>query len=407
MLGESDTELRMRDHPDVLSVCRWLPQSFPFGAFSGQYDVVHVSGRQALVNLWMSSAPVHEGDYVGPPRGGLVPGRYPDYDVVMPAGGYLRIRAGILQGWDDDHADVDLVRADGDSYIAEAYGPSSPYLIEHYRAMSEDDRLNALATLHRRRVSVDGRAGGELNDDRPSPHRVYESRAIAQWVESSRSPRLCECLVADDGSATRRTVRSRQLPTSLLSYEVIPTVVGTGTAEQASEVVLRLSGLLAEPERKGLVYAAEAEARRCAQSVSGWPEQPITEEAVALVAAQALRWHGLEVAPQLPFWTLGWIFLSGPVLDELLQGDSRSRRKLRRVVLDRADQLRMRRVAHAWAAANRAEQQLDLAARRQPEELIAKTDGVDVKKVDQHLRYVTEHDYQQTVESVIAELAAQ
>ena len=407
MLGESDTELRMRDHPDVLSVCRWLPQPFPFGAFSGQYDVVHVSGRQALVNLWMSSAPVHEGDYVGPPRGGLVPGRFPDYDVAMPSGGYLRIRAGVLQDWNDERAPVDLIRADGDAYLAEAYGPSSPYLVEHYQAMTEDDRLNALATLRRRRVSVDGRAGGELDDGRPSPQRTYESRAIAQWVETSRAPSLCECLVADIGNATKRTVRSRQLPTSLLSHEVIPTVVGSGTAEQASEVVLRLSTLLAGPERTGLVHAAEAEARRCAESVTGWPDQPITEEAVAMVAAQALRWHGLEVAPHLPFWTLGWIFVSSPVLDELLGGDSLTRRKLRRDVLDRADQLRMRRVAHTWAMANHAEQQLDLASQQRPEELLTKIAAGDGQKSDQYRGHVVDDDYQQTVESMIAELASQ
>ena len=89
-----------RDHPDVLAVCRWLPQPYPWGAFTGRHDYIHVGDRQGRANLWWADFCVHRGDYVGPPRGGLVPDHYPDYDVAMPR----RVSAGAsgcLAEWAD------------------------------------------------------------------------------------------------------------------------------------------------------------------------------------------------------------------------------------------------------------------------------------------------------------------
>ena len=87
--------------------------------------------------------------------------------------------------------------------------------------------------------------------------------------------------------------------------------------------------------------AAEVAARRAADSVAGWPDGPLTEESVALVAAQALRWHGERIIGRLPFWVMGWIFVASPVFEQLLPTvPSTERNRLRREVLNRADQVR-------------------------------------------------------------------
>ena len=401
---ETDARVTARDHPDVLSVCRWLPQPFAFGAFSGQHDLIHICERQALVNLWFAATPVHEGDYVGPPRGGLVPGVEPDYDVAMPAGGYLQIRKGILIGWRNDPANVPLIRADGSDFVPEAFGSSAPYFVEQYRTMTADDRLNALAAVRRRRLSMLGPAEVQQDDVRPSPQRDAESLAIADWVEVSRNPHLCGCAAGQ----TDRTGASRRhsVPGSLLAQGgAVSTLVGGSSATDACEVVWRLTAQLSDPDRYGLVQAAEITARRQAEDLSGWPDAPITEEAVAVVAAQALRWHGPEIAGELPFWTLGWIFVAGSVLDGLFDGDARRRNTLRDAVLDRADRMRMRRVARSWAVAQSVER--DLA--RLMDGDAGSSDVLDLRTEEASESH---HDrdqdiYGRTVESVIRELASQ
>lgn len=403
---QSAAETGARDRPDVLSVCRWLPQPFPSGAFSGRHDLVHVGERQAFVNLWLSDVPVHAGDYVGPPRGGLVPGQQPDYDVAMPAGGYLNVRAGVLVGWSDSADSGQLLRADGDRFQPEAHGPAWPYLMAHYRAMTQDDRLNALATVRRRRLSVHSQTDS-ADADAPPVQRQAEAQAISDWVAASRQPEVCDC-ETDSGTPVGTPRRGRSVPGALLTHGgAITTLVGQGTPEEACDAVWRLTRALADPTQAGLVRAAEAAARRSAEGMSGWPDGPLTEEAVALVAAQALRWHGSAVAPQLPFWTLGWIFVAGPVMDALLGGGSLARReRLRRRLLDRADRTRMERVAHTWAAAHSATRDLDDFREVPHDSLARRVEVIDLRSAEQSAQPSADI-YRRTVESVVGELAAE
>ena len=397
-----------RDHPDVLSVCRWLPQPFPSGAFSGRHDVVHVGDRQAFVNLWLSEAPVHAGDYVGPPRGGLVPRHDADYDVVMPAGGSLNIRGGVLRGWAESDTGVRQVRADGEEYLSGVYGPARPYLVAHYRAMSRDDQLNALAAVRRRRLSVDGQPQPEGDDSPTPPVRLQQAEAIGEWVSSSRSPRTCTCRVDEPRGSGATSKHNRGVPGALLAQGgAIATMVGQASPEEACEVVWRLTRALTHPTQAGLMHAAEVAARRAAEQVSGWPDGPLTEDAVALVAAQALRWHGMSVAPRLPFWTLGWIFVARPIMDQLLPDPTHvGRERLRRAVLDRADRTRMQRVTHAWTAAHNAAQDLDSLRRLPPEAVVSSVEVIDLRESQDPLPDDLD-GYRRTVESVIGELAAQ
>ena len=356
-----------RDHPDVLAVCRWLPQPYPWGAFTGRHDYVHVGERQGRVNLWWSDFCVHRGDYVGPPRGGLVPGHYPDYDVAMPSGGYLRIRSGVLAEWTDDPSDAPLLRADGEDFHPHRYGPGNPYWLTDYRAMSGEDQRNALAGVRHRRdaqrsdhtVSDQTVAGAELLD------------AITHRVTTSREPAACSCLGVGPDPA-----RGMDVPAAVLRQAgAVATLTGTGDATTAADVVWSLTRQLAEPDQAGLVRAAEVAARRSADPLTGWPDAPLTEEAAALVAAQALRWHGASIVGELPFWVLGWIFIAEPVVEDLLpELPARDRARLRREILDRADRVRVDRVSRTWAAAHRADQLLqavaDLAESQEPVSVI-------------------------------------
>lgn len=386
-------------------MCRWLPQPFPSGAFSGRHDRVHDGARQGFANVWLTDAPVHPGDYVGPPRGGLVPSQEADYDVAMPAGGWLNVRAGVLVGWSDRSGDLPRIRADGENFDEHSYGPSRPYLVSQYRSMSEEDRLNALAAVRRRRLSVHGGAPGEDADGAPSLARGTQARAIADRVAVSRDPASCPC----QGSADRGAARRRTVPAALLNHGgAVATLVGQATPDEACDVVWRLTRALTHPARAGLMRAAEADARRSAERVSGWPDGPLTEEAVAMVAAQALRWHGPAVADRLPFWTLGWIFVASPVMDALLPPLGHSRREgLRRAVLDRADQARMRRVTHAWTAAHSASRDLDELRRLADEDVVTSAAVIDLREQSVPPAQSEPDDYARTVASVVAELAAE
>jgi hypothetical protein len=356
-----------RDHPDVLAVCRWLPQPYPWGAFTGRHDRVHIGPRHGFVNLWWSDHAVHAGEYVGPPRGGLVPHPAADYCVVMPSGGYLIVRAGVLMAWQDEpHPDAPLVRADGEVFLPESYGPARPYWLWQYEAMSLEDRRNALAAVHRRSLP----AGADPADDAgdlPGRDQGDLARAISDWVATSRPPVVCGCDsqagYVHVGAPTTRSGRGLNVPNALLRHGgAIATLAGMGGADDACDVVWNLTNALADPAAAGLVRAAEVAARRAADTVSGWPDGPLTEDAVALVAAQAVRWHGSAIVPNLPFWTLGWIFVARPIMDGLLPDLPHSQReRLRTKVLDQADRVRVERVLRTWAAANDASRALQQA----------------------------------------------
>ena len=345
--GRTDRDQGGRDHADVLAVCRWLPQPYPWGAFTGRHDYVHVGGRQGRLNLWWADFCAHVGDYVGPPRGGLVPEPDPDYDVAMPSGGYLHVRDGAIEDWDDLRSTAPVLRADGEVFRAERYGPSYPYWLADYQAMTEDDRLNALAGVRRRR-DVTGA------DTAVEDHGLAD--AVAGWVAQAQVPDACSCSATDES----RPARGMDVPGALLRHGgAVATLTGMGDADHATDVVWSLTHALADPEQAGLVRAAEVAARRAADSVAGWPDGPLTEESVALVAAQALRWHGERIIGRLPFWVMGWIFVASPVLEQLLPTvPSTERNRLRREVLNRADQVRVDRVAQTWAAAHQAGQLL-------------------------------------------------
>lgn len=335
-----------RDHPDVLAVCRWLPQPYPWGAFTGRHDYVHIGTRHGRTNLWWADTCLHRGDYVGPPRGGLVPDHYPDYDVAMPSGGFLHIRSGVVADWADTQGCDTLLRADGEAFLPQKYGPGNPYWLSDYRAMTADDQRNALAGVrHRRRSHQPDEtiAGEELLD------------AISARVAAARPPDACSC-----GSGGTAAPRGMDVPASVLRQPgAVATLTGTADAPTAADVVWRLTRELADPDRAGLVRAAEAAARRQADSLAGWPDAPVTEEAVALVAAQALRWHGSQLVGELPFWVLGWIFISKPVFETLLPGRSATERaRLRRKILGEADRVRVDRVTRTWQAAHMADRLL-------------------------------------------------
>ena len=388
-----------RDHPDVLAVCRWLPQPYPWGAFTGRHDYIHVGDRHGRANLWWADTCVHRGDYVGPPRGGLVADHYPDYDVAMPSGGYLQVRSGVLADWVDSASSAPMLRADGEVFAAQKYGPSNPYWLPDYQAMTPEDQRNALAGVRHRRDANGSDAtvaGEELLD------------AITARVHAARQPRSCSCV--DPGSAPPRGM---DVPTVVLRHPgAVATLTGIDSAAAAAEVVWGLTRELADPDRAGLVRAAEAAARRQADTVAGWPDGPLTEGAVALVAAQALRWHGAQIVGDLPFWVLGWIFIAQPVFESLLPERPRTERsRLRREILRHADDVRVDRVARTWEAAHRADQLLKAVAELadSPEQVTAANAVIDLRETQSAPSVPGPREsppaYQRSIAAVVAELA--
>lgn len=342
------------DHPDVLAVCRWLPQPYPSGAFTGRHDRIHVGDRQGLAALWWSELPVHQGEYVGPPRGGLAPEPTPSYDVAMPPGGFLHIAHGVVSGWSDEPESGLIIRADGDSLDPTDHESVQPYFLDQYRALSPAQCEAALAQVARRRLPRFAGPRSPQREDRV-PVDVLVT-ALQDRIATARPPVICRCDVP--GAEPPRWPRPRggHIPAALLRHGgAIATLAGLGTADDAVDVVWRLTRELADPTRAGLVRAAESAARRSADSMSGWPDAPLTEEAVALVAAQAVRWHGSSAVSGLPFWTLGWIFLARPVLDRLVSHVAEPDRiAVLAAAMDRADEVRVNRAERMWAAANEA-----------------------------------------------------
>jgi hypothetical protein len=356
-VGAGPRTLRALDDPEVLAVCRWLPQASPAGAFSGRHDRIHIGDRHGLVNLWWEHAVVHEGHYVGPPRGGLVPDPSADYSVAMPAGGYLQVEAGVVGPWQDSPGRGRLIRADGDSFDPAEYDAQRPYFKWQYQSMGLDDCRRAILAVQRRRLrgsnSPVGTAANQPGD--PRTDAEDSARALLKLVAEVEPTVVCDC--ARTARASEPSVWPYRggfvVPNALLGHaSAMATMAGAGNPDDAVDVVWRLTGALANPAQIGLVQAAEAAARRLDSSVAGMPDAPLTEEAVALVAAQAVRWHGSTVVPRLPFWTLGWIFLADPLLEELgalVLGPDQLQK-----ALDQADRVRVERASQVWQAANDA-----------------------------------------------------
>lgn len=348
--------------PDVQTVCRWLPQPHPSGAFSGRHDRIHVGNRHGLVNLWGEPTAVHLGDYVGPPRGGLIPNQKASYSVAMPAGGYLHVEQGILASWSNNPGPEFLVRADGELFDPTDYSTLLPYFKSQYAAMSAADCRRAILGVRRRRLGV-GPGASETPANQASDPRTeseVQVQSLRQLIARSGAPITCEC-DRDQRSAGTPIWPYRNgasIPSALLRHaSAMATMTGVGNPDDAIDVIWRLTGDLADPLRAGLVKAAESAARRFdssrdAMSMAGMPEAPLTEEAVSLVAAQAVRWHGASIVPRLPFWTLGWIFLARPVLQEL-ETNRLGPDELQRA-LDQADRIRVDRAHQVWAVANDA-----------------------------------------------------
>ena len=136
--------------PGARALLRWLPTSEPSGAFQGQHDQVHVplGEHHARVCLWWSDGAVHPGDRVGPPRGGMAPGRDPSYEVALPSGGYLAVEDGVLTGWRAQGGGAaTVVRADGQVFDPGRYSAVQPYFRRHYERMSRSAVRAALIAL--------------------------------------------------------------------------------------------------------------------------------------------------------------------------------------------------------------------------------------------------------------------
>lgn len=389
--GDGLAAIPGHEHPDVLAVCRWLPLPIPFGAFSGSHDHVHVGDRQGYVNLWWSQTAVHVGDYVGPARGGLVADPKADYDVAMPVGGYLHVRDGVLVDWSDEPAGSPVLRADGERFVPQTYGPGNPYWLHQYRLMDDDDRLNALAGVPRRQQR---RSGAAID-------RVALARAIADWVQHAGMPDTCPSCC---GPQSLLPVRGPQATAALVRRAgVVATLTGANDAQDALAVLWDLTDAIADPRQAGLARGAGVAA-----------DDVLTDEGVAQAAAQVLRWHGMAVAGQLPFWTLGWIFVPPSVFDALMPGAGHLvRERAKRALLEHADRLRVDRVTRAWTAANQAHRM-----RASLGDLVEAVEGGGQLSAAPALELVTDTTrfadgpgeadalFRRTVESVIAELLA-
>ena len=345
------------DDPDILAVCRWLPQSLPSGAFTGSHDSVHVGRRHGLVNLWWSEGTVHLGDYVGPPRGGILPSQTASYAVAMPVGGYLIVEAGVVSAWQEHPGPRTMIRADGELFEPGDYSATHPYFQSQYRAMGPHSSRLAVLNIRRRRLGSKANSETRPADESTDPRSVIadQSDRLLQAIAAARPPVTCLCDepgIAPEDQTWPYAIH-RAVPGSLLRHaSALATMAGVGNPDDAVDTVWRLTRELAHPARAGLVQAAESAARTREQTVAGLPDPPLTEEAVALVAAQAVRWHGSHIVPRLPFWTLGWIFLAQPVLDQLMT-DQLGREQLERA-LNEADQIRVERAQLMWTAANDA-----------------------------------------------------
>ncbi len=315
--------------PGARAVLRWLPSAQPSGAFAGQHDRVHVpdGDRHARVSLWWSDDVVHPGDRVGPPRGGMSPGTQASYSVALPSGGYLWIEGGVLTGWRGrSMPERVLVRADGQEFDPGRYSAIQPYFRRHYARMS---RSAARAALQR----VGATPVGESDID-----------AVVRTIAEADEPVVCGC--------TGRTPTGTPAPLGLVIPEsllldegTLRVLLGEADAVAAAATIWRLSALIWDPVRVGRALAAESVARHAGESARGWPEAPITEQTVAHIAAQAIRYHGPAVVAAMPAWLLGWVMVAAPVL---ATADAHARSPS--AALEVADRVRVARVETQWHA---------------------------------------------------------
>jgi hypothetical protein len=324
------------------ALLRWLPTSEPSGAFQGQHDQVHIPGgeQHARVCLWWSDGVVHPGDRVGPPRGGLVPGRDPRYQIALPSGGYLAIEDGLLTGWRAQSTGAaPVLRADGQVFEPGRYSAVQPYFRRHYERMTRSAVRAALTAL-----------GHE-------PSAPAEVAQVLAAIAAATDPVVCGC--------TGRTRTAPEAPLGLVVPEsllvdigTLRILVGEAGAVEAAATLWRLSGMVWDPVRVGRALAAESVARTAGESARGWPEAPITEQTVAHIAAQAIRYHGAQLVLAMPAWLLGWVMVARPVL---AAADPQG--KLIAAALDVADRVRVARVETQWHAMAAARLLLSRASR--------------------------------------------
>jgi hypothetical protein len=282
----------------------------------------------ARVSLWWSDGVVHPGDHVGPPRGGLVPGRHPSYRIALPAGGYLIVEDGVLVGWSGRHdPTAPIVRADGQQFDIRRHSKAEPYFRDHYQQMKASDVRAALA--ERGPTALGGR----------------EVAGVLGAISAATDPVVCGC--------TGRTPTAQPPPLTLVVPEpllldagTLRVLVGEADAVESVATLWRLSGAIWDPARVGRARAAEADARNSGESARGWPLAPVTEQAVAQIAAQAVRHHGAALVHAMPAWLLGWVMIAGPVLSAGQRADAGCA-----AALDAADRVRVARVETQWQAA--------------------------------------------------------
>ena len=312
--------------PGARAILRWLPTPEASGAFAGQHDQVHQLQPEihARVSLWWSDAVVHPGDRVGPPRGGMVPGRDATYSVALPRGGYLWVESGTLSGWRPrSMAGHPLIRADGQQFDPGRYSAVQPYFRRHYERMTASTLRAALGQ---------------------GPVLPSDAARIMEAVAAASDPVVCDC--------TGRKPTGSPPPLGLVVPEsllvdtaTIRVLVGEADAAEAAATLWRLTSLIWDPIRVGRALAAEAVARNAGESARGWPQAPITEQAVAHIAAQAIRHHGPAVVAALPAWLLGWVMIADPVLATAAPNG-----RTLAAALDAADRVRVARVETQWHA---------------------------------------------------------
>lgn len=324
------------------ALLRWLPTSEPSGAFQGQHDRVHLptDDQHARVCLWWSDSVVHPGDRVGPPRGGLVPGRNPNYHVALPSGGYLVVEGGEMTGWRARHdGSSPVLRADGQAFEPTRYSAIRPYFKRHYRRMNRSAVRAGLSALGHQ------------------PAAEHEVSLVLDLIDKAADPIVCGC--AGGKPTGPETALGLVVPESLLvDTGTLRILVGEADAVEAAATLWRLSALVWDPVRVGRALAAESVARTSGESARGWPEGPITEQTVAQIAAQAIRYHGDQLVLAMPAWLLGWVMVARPVL---ASADPQGR--LTSAALDVADRVRVARVETQWHAMAAARLLLSKASR--------------------------------------------
>jgi len=257
----------------------------------------------------------------------MVPGNEPSYSVALPTGGYLWVEAGTLMGWRASSVKANpLLRADGESFDLGRYSAVHPYFRRHYEHMTESALRAAL-----------GAQGHE-------PALPGDLSRVLETIQAANDPVVCTCT---GGVRTGNpTPLGLVVPESLLVDDgTLRVLVGDADAAEAAATLWRLTSLIWDPVRVGRALAAEAVARNCGEAARGWPRAPITEQHVAHIAAQAIRYHGEAVVRSMPAWLLGWVMVAKPVLTA---ADPPGRTVP--AALEAADRIRVARVETQWHA---------------------------------------------------------